>query len=185
MADSVNFDVDHFYQQERYVEIWFEAKAMAGQFRHYTHDIDLLPFGGYASIPYKYDIARHLQWASERYDKPITILYFGDLDFHGKSILSASLNDIQDWCGVPFDVEWCGLTQEQVAIYNVPANPEKPGEFQWEALPDEAAAEIIKNAISQHVDLELIEIIDRHTYEHEQIWTQKVERALETLSDDD
>ncbi len=182
---NVNFDVDHFYQQEQYVEIWFEAKAMSGQFRHYTNDIDLLPFGGYASIPYKYNIAQRLQEASERYGKPITVLYFGDLDYHGETILDASLNDIEDWCAVSFDVEWCGLTEEQAIKYNVPQNPDRPGEFQWEALSDQAAGEIITNAVAEHVDLDLIETINEHALEHEHIWRDKVDRALETLYDDD
>lgn len=185
MTYSVHFSVDHFYQQDQYIEIWFEAKAMAGQFRHYTNYIDLVPFGGYASIPYKWDIAKHLDSMARRYESPITILYFGDLDYHGHTILNASTNDIIQWCnGVGWQVKWCGLTEEQASTYNVPENPDKPGEFQWEALDDEAAGEIITSAVAEHVDLELIDKINQEAQEQQSIWQGKVNEALAGLFDD-
>lgn len=49
--------------------------------------------------------------------------------------------------------EHCGLTAEQAREYGVPENPEKPGEFQWEALSDEAAREIITAAVSPFTSL--------------------------------
>jgi hypothetical protein len=64
LTSNVYFPLDHFYRQERYVEIWFEAKAMVGQFQHYTNDIDLVPFVGHPSIPYKYNIAQTLNYRS-------------------------------------------------------------------------------------------------------------------------
>jgi hypothetical protein len=178
---SVNFSVDHFYQQEKYAEIWFEAKAMAGQFRHYTSGIDLVPFGGHPSIPYKYGIAQHLSGVSHRYDKDIVVLYFGDYDSAGDTIINSALWDIQQWCDVPFELVRCGLNQEQAIQFNIPENFEKPGEYQWEALPDEAAAQIIRNCVSHHVDQELIDEINDEAQKQEDIWTAKVEKALEVL----
>ncbi|MGA2363526.1 MAG: hypothetical protein ABSG73_13855 [Candidatus Aminicenantales bacterium] len=75
--------IDHFYRQENYIELWFEARAMVGQFEHYTKYIDLVPMAGQPSIPFKWSLAKRLEQASERYGKPIIILYFGDEDLAG------------------------------------------------------------------------------------------------------
>ncbi len=146
---AVELTCDHFYRQERYVEIWFEAKAMIGQFRYYAKGIDLLPFGGDTSIPFKWDIAAHLEGCIARYDLPVTILYFGDADTKGYQIPNSALKDIRAWCDADFEFVHCGLSMEQVRKYGLPENPEKPGQYQWEALSDDGAQEIICGALGR------------------------------------
>jgi len=136
-------ELDKWHTQERYIELWYEARAMSDQFRHYTQFITLRPMGGQPSIPYKWDTAKDLERAAAVYNKPITVLYFGDLDEHGDTIASVVQRDVSKWCQVPFEFVHCGLTPEQVRRFGVPENPEKPGEYQWEALEDSAAKEII------------------------------------------
>lgn len=144
--------LDEWYLQPFYVEVWFEAEAMKGQFEHYTEHVTLRPFKGDASIPFKWDIAKRLEWYSKLYQKPIKILYFGDCDKKGKQIPWSALKDIRSWCEVDFDFEACGLTLEQAKKYNLPENPEKPGNFQWEALPDQAAKKIILGALTPYLN---------------------------------
>jgi hypothetical protein len=105
--------------------------------------VTLRPMGGQPSIPYKWQIAKALENASEAYETPIVILYFGDLDPAGETIGEVVERDIQEWCNVPFEFIRCGLNAEQVALYNVPENIEHPGAYQWEALTDDGAREII------------------------------------------
>ena len=50
---QINTDLTHFLQQDYYVEIWFEAMAMAAQFRYYTKGITLRSFRGDGSIDFK------------------------------------------------------------------------------------------------------------------------------------
>ena len=64
---GVSCTLDKWRGQSTYVEIWFEANAMASQFRHHTQYITLSPFGGMPSIPYKYEIAHALSWAGRNY----------------------------------------------------------------------------------------------------------------------
>jgi len=52
---------------------------------------------------------------------------------------------------VDFEFIRCGLNLDQVNLYNVPENPEKPGDYQWEALSDQAAREIITGSIGQYL----------------------------------
>lgn len=71
--------LDKWQYANFYIEIWFEARAMRGQFEYFAPNISLVPFGGDASIEYKWRIAKRLEKMAECYDsKPIKILYFGE-----------------------------------------------------------------------------------------------------------
>ncbi len=138
--------------QEYYVELWFEAGAMRSQFEHYTWNITLRPFYGDASIPYKYEIAKALEYADAIYAKAIKVIYFGDLDPKGETIPKSALTDIRLWCDVEFDFIRAGLNIGDEVKYNIPENPDKTGTYQWEAVEDNAAREIIESAVAQYVD---------------------------------
>jgi hypothetical protein len=49
-----------------------------------------------------------------------------------------------------------GLTVEQARRYALPENFERPGQWQWEALSDVQAREIIEGALKQRLDLEAL-----------------------------
>jgi hypothetical protein len=180
---AANISIDHFYRQENYVELWFEANAMVSQFQYYTKNIDLIPMGGTASIPYKWSIAKRLEDAGRRYGKPIKILYFGDEDYAGHEIQGVIESDVGGWCSEPFEVIWCGLTMEQAEHYGIPENFEKKG-YQWEALPDEGAKEIITSAIERHIDLDLINEAEEDAEAFAENWKTKLESALDGLEDE-
>lgn len=160
--------LDVWYNQNYYVELWFEAQAMKNQFEHYTKFATLVPFKGDLSVAAKWNRAKELELLYTLYRKPIKILYFGDCDPKGLSIPRCAIKDIKKWCEVNFDFEVCGLTPEQAKKYSLPENFEKPGSFQWEALPDEAAAEIITTALNPHINKDALaetkEIETRATY---------------------
>ncbi len=143
LAERTSCSLAKWHTQPNYVELWFEARAMADQFRHYTDSITLRPMGGQPSIPFKWATAKALESADYVYGQPIVILYFGDLDAGGECIEQVVRDDVTKWCDVDFDFIRCGLNPGDPERYNIPENPEKPGEFQWEALPDDAASEII------------------------------------------
>ena len=145
--------LDIWADQPNYIEIWFEAEAMSGQFQHYTEHVTLRPFKGDPSLDFKWRIAMALQRRAERFpDKPIKVLYFGDLDQKGLSIPTSALQDIRKWSDVDFDFERCGLNPDHPERFNIAENPEKPGTYQWEALSDAGAKELITSAVSKHFD---------------------------------
>lgn len=148
---------DRIKDQKNYIELWFEANAMLDQFWYYTKDfyVTLVPFGGDASIPFKWEIAKRLEDRYETYSKPIIILYFGDCDPKGKMIPESALKDIRNWCSAPFVFVYCGLTLEQAKRFKAIENPEKPGQYQWEALEDGSAKEIILNNLSKYLGDEI------------------------------
>ena len=167
-------NLDHFYQQEYYVEAWFEANAMAGQFRQHTNGITLRPMGGQPSIPYKWQAAKELEVAAQKYGKPVVVLYFGDLDDKGSEISDTIENEVSQWCSVGFEFVRCGLTIEQVNEYNVPENFEHPGAYQWEALTDGAAGEIIEGCISEYLDEDVAVTTSEGAEEAENLFNEYV-----------
>jgi len=185
VVDGVSFDLDHFFEQRNYVELWFEAKAMAGQFKHYTDDIDLVPFGGDPSIPFKWEIAQSLSRDERHYRKPIVVLYFGDYDPKGLEILGSAVADIAAWSHADFEVIRCGLTLEQIERFGVPENPGKPGEYQWEALSDEAAKKIILGSLAEHIDLDLISTTKSVAASKEADWRERVRNVVGELVDNE
>lgn len=151
LAGHITCTLDKWHSQPYYVQLWYEARAMTQQFKYYTEYVDLTPMGGHASIDYKFSIAQSIENAVERYQKPVVVLYFGDLDKAGQTISSVAERDIRDWCNVDFEFIHCGLTLEQAHRYNIPEDFEKPGNYQWEALSDDAAREIITTSLAPFV----------------------------------
>lgn len=145
--------LDKWANQPHYVELWFEARAMRGQFEHHTDHVTLVPFGGDPSIPYKWAMAKRLEERAKLYGKPIVILYFGDLDPKGRTIPESAAADVQDWCAVDFEFTRCALKLGDEVAYNIPENPDKPGQYQWEALSDEAAKELITKHVGGFTSL--------------------------------
>jgi len=153
--------LDKWQGQSRYVECWYEARAMHAQFEHYTKHVTLRPLGGDPSLDYKWQIAKDLELMTRRYSgKPIVILYFGDLDVKGEQIPETTENDVRDWCEAPFEFKRCGLNQEHVTRYNLPENIEKPGAYQWEALGDAEAKALIVGNLEQYVNLDAMDTVE-------------------------
>lgn len=179
-ADRIQVNLNKWYDQDNYVELWFEARAMTDQFRHYTEHLTLRPMGGQPSIPYKWEAAKEIESFAQRYDSNVIILYFGDLDDGGETIERVTRDDVQKWCSVDFQFVRCGLNLGQPEQFGLPENPDKPGQYQWEALPDEAAEEIITGNVNDWVDLDAFD----HVEEREDYATTEVRNGLAQLAED-
>jgi hypothetical protein len=143
---------DRIKDQEYYVELWYEARAMTEQFWYYTKDyhVTMVPFGGDYTISPKWKTAKRLENRIETYKKPVVILYFGDCDEKGNMIPKSALKDIQKWCKHDFKFIRCGLTLEQAKRLNLPENPERPGQYQWEAANDKDAGKLILGNLKKY-----------------------------------
>ena len=161
LAEDVTCNLAKWYTQPYYLELWFEARAMVDQFSHYTRNITLRPMGGQPSIPYKYDTAKDLGDFSLGYNRPVVVLYFGDLDQGGECIEQVVRDDVAKWCAVDFDFIRCGLNLGDPERYGIPENPEKPGEYQWEALSDAGAREIITSNVDRFVRQDAFTEVER------------------------
>lgn len=172
-------ELDKYVGQEQIVEIWFEAEAMYSQFNYYTspYHVTLRPFKGDASIDYKWRIAKDLE-ALARYQKPIIVLYFGDLDPKGLEIPNNALKDIQAWCSTQFQLIRCGINKEHIQECGLVENPEKPGTYQWEALSEEAAEKLILTNLERFWSLGAVQRVEKEEEQATQCWVRLIENAL-------
>lgn len=138
----LHFEAD----QDPIIFVCFEAKAMTRQFKYHLKKfrIPLWPFGGDASVPYKYRLAQEIDELADKYPgKKFRVLYFGDLDPKGLEIPYNAMKDIWNWCNTEFEFERLGINESDLDIFDIPEKPEDPGKYQWEALDEKAAGEII------------------------------------------
>lgn len=156
---ELNCPLDKWMTQPIYAEIWFEAAAMQGQFLHYANRyMPLLAFKGDISIPEKWRTAERLANRYKELQKPIHIYYFGDFDEKGLIIPRSAWSDIGSWAtglimkdqGLSFEeaksiftYHRVGINENHITELGIPENPERPGTYQWEALDDAQAEELI------------------------------------------
>lgn len=185
---------EKFPSQKNLVMIWYEARAMRPQFEHYAapYHIPMAPFGGDVGPDYKWRLAKFLsELASKHPGKPIIVLYFGDYEPPGKTgsrgkgirIPHDALKDIRPW----FEALWlkknegsktvpvinfvrCGLNPSHINCFGIPANPERPGEYQWEALDDGQARKLIVGSIERYWDHGTIERIEQREKRDAKRW---------------
>jgi hypothetical protein len=176
----LNIQLDHFYKQKFYVECWFEARAMIGQFRQYAKGVTLVPCGGLGSFSLFWESAGRINGMVDKYDKDPVILYFGDLDRWGHIIYESARKDMEELVYRPLEFLHVGLTEEQVEKYGIPENPEKPG-YQWEALDDHAAREIIEGAMEEYVDSAIVEAERARSDKRSAYWGKRLTKALASM----
>jgi len=149
-------EVDWWSTQSVYLMIAFEADAMRSQFEYYTEEFAcrMWPMRGDPSNAYKLRIAKVVDGASRTYGLPVVILYFGDLDEKGLTIPEAAFRDIHAWSTADLKVYRVGLNPGDEERFNMPDIPGKPGCYQWEALEDEQARELIEGSVMEFLDWE-------------------------------
>ncbi len=189
IKEEINCPLDRWASQPIYSEIWFEAAAMQGQFLHYANEnMPLLAFRGDISIPEKWRSAERLAERYQDLGAPIHIYYFGDYDPKGLLIPTSAWRDIQAWTiGIlnsrgltklevleSLNFHRVGINENQIEELRLPENPERPGTYQWEALDDNQARQLIDSAN------ELLEM-DRFTEieEDEETITDRFKKKLE------
>jgi hypothetical protein len=161
LAEQSACNLDRWASQNVYVEIWFEAAAMSAQFEYYADpNIPLLAFHGDISIPAKWEAASRLVGRWRQMRVPIHVMYYGDLDPKGMQIPLSARDDVRQMMIDAYanlgatDEQWrellanftftrIGLNDDQVGQYGIQENPERPGTYQWEGVPDDAAQELI------------------------------------------
>jgi len=183
-SETILVNPDHWMTQPRYVEVWFEARAMQAQFEHYVNEyVTLMAFGGDTTIAPKWETATRLARAWKATHAPIRVLYFGDDDPKGHEIPRNAWQDIHPWlelqAGGPVDAEIIrvGLNPSDGARLGIPENFEHPGTYQWEALPDDQAGEIIRGT-DAYLDLDALVACD----EEEEGASRVVRQALKAIT---
>lgn len=199
-----------YSKQDKIVMLWFEAQAMQRQFEYYAspYRVSFAAFKGDPSINFKWKIAEYLASLYKRYKKPMVILYFGDYEANkdsgsrakGLTIPINAFNDISGWLfgilerdEVIKREDWednpdsvikmirIGLNEEHIGDWDLPENPERPGEYQWEALNDEQAGNLITSSIESNWGVGAV----TENTEEEQKGTKRWLRMFDTIDQDE
>jgi hypothetical protein len=163
-----------------YVEVWFEAEAMSGQFDAYVATpfrIPTVPFRGDYTVAPKWERADIIRRQAKA-GRKVTILYFGDLDKKGRQIPISALDDIREWAKAQFEFHLCGLTREQAEEFHLKENFERPGEFQWEGVDDKAAKKIIEGSLREYVPLARLKRAVTEAIADEGRWRERAKELL-------
>lgn len=166
-AVSRQFRLDHWQDQDNYVEVWFEKDALMGVFESAANPLRVPFFScrGYTSDSEIWSAAQRLR--SKRGQQPI-ILHFGDHDPSGIDMT----RDIQDrlrlFGAKNIEVRRLALNMNQIRQYDPPPNPAKEtdsrfsgyqaeyGDESWEldALEPTVLAKLVKDEVRELVDIE-------------------------------
>lgn len=156
-----SYERDLHASQPRRVIVWCEAAGMVPQIKDACTGLPVLVRSGSGmnSVTLLHEQAEAIV-ADER---PTVVLYIGDLDKWGETIEHRVADDLAAFVkdlGGDLDrlrFETIALTASQVvesrqAGNPLPENPEKPGEYQAEALPPDVLARIVREAVEAEVD---------------------------------
>lgn len=119
------YHLDIWSNQENFVEVWIEKKALQGVFENpcMMQDVALAPCKGYPSLTFLHEASLRFQEMKER-DKNIVILYFGDYDPSGEDI-PRSLQENLARMGCELTVERIALNAELIKKLRLPGVPPK------------------------------------------------------------
>lgn len=156
------------------IELWAEAGGMMPQLSAVTsaYGVPVYSAGGFVSLSGLHQIAAR----ALRSARPLIVLHVGDLDPSGESIFDRIAADarafvLQDRTTTAPDLiaRRVALTRDQVAEHQLPTAPTKELDSrakrwqgttcQLEALPPDTLAEIVTNAITSSMDMEIFDSI--------------------------
>ena len=143
---------------------------MAPQFRHLLPNAAvMMPCRGDPSIPARWNVAEMLADRWNAYGVPVHVVYFGDLDPKGLKIEKSAKADILRWAeelAPAGEFSWTrgGLDAEQVKRFRLPEKVDGKG-YQWEALDENQAREIVAAAVEGLIDYDAIEQLEVEEHE--------------------
>lgn len=117
------YEVEWWENQENYIEVWSEKKALQGVFEEEcnNYNVGLACCKGYPSITFLFDASKRFKNVK---DKKIILLYFGDFDPSGMDIERTIKENVQR-LGCAVDIKRIALNKEQVLSMNLPGAPAK------------------------------------------------------------
>jgi hypothetical protein len=161
-----------FMEQEYYVEVWLEKEALAEIFKPITdsYGVFLSVSGGYPKLS---QIHSGIRRFSEYSDKPVKLLYFGDLDASGKDMINTLRDNLVKLkVENDFEVIEVALNISDVEDFALVRNPVKAKDkrkkwfvetygidygVELDALEPDILRNKVHRAIRDYVDLRILE----------------------------
>jgi hypothetical protein len=166
-------------RQKLDIRVYCESAGMMPQLKRVTdnYSIPVYSCSGFDSLTAKYELARDIMRAYTYQSCPTVILHLGDMDPSGETIFDAISEDVYAFLEVDVphkkgeDVvvfERVALTPDLVAEYGLPTDPAKESSHsagwdnrracQLEALAPDVLADVLAEAIEDHLDLAVLEL---------------------------
>lgn len=148
--------------QDTYLEVWVEKKALQGVFEPICNKYDVLlaPCKGYPSLTFLNDAKARFREAEKTHETKI--LYFGDYDPSGEDIPRSLQQNLYD-LGIIVNVDRRLLLEHQVINWGLPPAPAKDtdsrtanwdglGQVELDAVEPKKLQRLIEGAILEHLD---------------------------------
>lgn len=166
----INLWMDHYSKnawenQEHYLEVWIEKKALQGVFGPICEKYSVLlsPCKGYPSLTFLNDAKDRLNEVDS--SKKKKILYFGDYDPSGEDI-PRSIDDNLHRLGAEVEIERVLLMEDEVVSMGLPPAPAKKtdsrtanwnglGQVELDAIEPNTLQEILTESILKYRDEDL------------------------------
>lgn len=123
---AYSYHLDHWEDQEYYVEVWVEKDALVGIVGQICSRLDVNYFScrGYVSQSEMWGAARRLKSRQDD-GQHIVLLHLGDHDPSGKDMSRDIVERIRTFETYDFTFRRLALNMDQIELYNPPPNPTK------------------------------------------------------------
>jgi len=187
-----SYSLNRWSNQENYVEVLIEKKALQGVFERpcRMNDVGLGPCKGYPSLTFLYDVKERFEDAIERGKSPV-ILYFGDYDPSGEDI-PRSIKENLGRMGVDIEVKRIALNQDQIREMKLPGVPPKNTDSRshnWngdsvvelDAVEPNTLSKMCEDAIHEYFDDELYEELNKQESTERTTYQQALKKFVNSL----
>ena len=184
--------LNRWSNQENYIEVGIEKKALLGVFEKpcRLNDVALSAYKGYSSITFLYEAIPRFQGAISQGKTPI-ILYFGDYDPSGLDI-PRSIHDNLLRLGVDVEIKHIALNPDQIQEMNLPGVPVKSGDSRsnnWEggevvecdAIEPHTLSKMCRDAINEYFDKDLYKELQARESNERVIYREALRDYVEEL----
>jgi len=178
--------------QDNYVEVWIEKKALQGVFEAPCKEnaVGLAPCKGYPSLSFLYEAAYRFQQAGKK-GMNLVILYFGDFDPSGEDI-PRSIESNMARLGLNIDVVVIALHPAQIDALHLPGVPPKQTDTRtkgWDggsvveldAVEPKLLSQMCRDAINEYWDEELHRELIKKTEEERIIFREELKTFVQGL----
>ena len=186
------YHLNRWSNQENYIEVWIEKKALQGVFEDpcMNNDVRLAPCKGYPSITFLNEAAPRFERALDSGRRAI-MLYFGDYDPSGCNIPESIVENLYNM-GVDVELKRIALNPEQIKKLNLPSVPPKrtdsrtkswngDGVVELDAIEPKLLAKMCNEAINKYFDTDLYAELKELEEEERAKYQEQLKKYVEEL----
>jgi hypothetical protein len=155
------YRADLWAQSDYYCEVWTESRSIAGIIEDDCRElaVSLYPAGGFTSLTLAYQAAEIINF--DHSGREVIILYIGDYDPAGVLIDVKIEEELRRHLRADIRMTFrrIGITEQQIALYDLPAKPRKEADKRALHISETVEAEAMPAKILRRVLREQIEAL--------------------------